>query len=180
MVRWIFLSLFATSLFFLFACEGNLTEPPQDKAYDYFPLKVGSYQVYQVDSVIYDPGIGGIEKDYISLQVKEVVVDTFRDDTNVLMYKTERYERPGEGHEWEIKSVFAKGTEDDKAILLSENLRFIKFLFPPKEFKTWDGNVHFDEYLTVEIAGEPVQIYKSWEYEMTDVGQSLNPGSLCF
>ncbi len=173
MLRSIFWALGVVFLCFLFACDGNLVESPQDKAFDYYPLKIGSYQIYQVDSVIFDPGIGGIEKEYISLQVKEVVVDTFRDETNVLMYKTERYERPEEGHEWEIKSVFARGTEDDKAILLSENLRFIKFIFPPKIYKRWDGNVHFDEYLTVEIAGEPVQIYKSWEYEMTEVGTPL-------
>lgn len=173
MFRSILFGLGAFVLFFLFSCDGNISEPPQDKAYEYYPLKVGSYQVYQVDSVIFDPGIGGIEKEYISLQVKEVVVDTFRDETNVLMYKTERFERPDANHQWEIQSVFARGKDTDQAILVEENLRFIKFLFPPKEFKRWDGNVHFDEFLTVEIAGEPVQIYKSWEYEMLDVGQPL-------
>lgn len=172
MIRTFLLTLGTLFILFLISCGGEI-EAPQDKAFDYYPLMIGSYQVYQVDSVIFDPAIGGIDKEYVSLQVKEVVVDTFRDETNVLMYKTERYERPDDSQDWEIKSVFARGTEEDKAILLSENLRFIKFLFPPKEYKKWDGNLHFDEFLTVEVAGEPVQIFKSWEYEMTEVGQSL-------
>lgn len=161
------------AVLFLVACGGNLVEDPLDRGYDYFPLQVGSYQVYQVDSVIFDPVVGGISQENISLQVKEVVVDTFRDETNMLLYKTERYERPDESHEWEIKSVFAKGTDEDQAVYLAENLRFIKFIFPPKLYKNWNGNVHFDEFLKVEVAGEPVQIFKTWEYEMTEVAQPL-------
>jgi hypothetical protein len=163
----------ALSILFLFACGGNLVEEPLDRGYDYFPLSVGSYHVYQMDSVIYDPVIGGIEQQAVSLQVKEVVVDTFRDETNVLLYKTERYERPDENHDWEFKSVFAKGTDDDQAIYLTENLRFIKFIFPPRKYKKWNGNVHFDEFRIVEVAGEPLEIFKSWEYEITEEGEPL-------
>lgn len=160
------------ALFFI-ACDGNKIENPQDKGYDYYPLEIGRFQVYQVDSVIFDPEIGGINREEISLQVKEIVVDTFRDETNVLLYKTERYERPDENHEWQLKAVLARGTDEDQAIYISDNLRFIKFIFPPREYKQWDGNVHFDEFLSVEVAGEPVQIFKSWAYEMTEVAQPL-------
>lgn len=173
MFKYLSLLVGTISILFLIACNGE-TEEPQDKAYDYYPLEIGRYQVYQVDSVIFDPVVGGIDQKSASLQVKEVVVDTFRDETNTLLYKIERYERPGDGFSWEIKDVFAKGNLDDQAIYIDDNLRFIKFIFPPKQYKQWNGNVFFDEFLTVDVAGEPVQIFKSWEYEMTEVGESLH------
>ena len=162
--------LFIGFIFFIMSCGKNEIAEPTPLGYEYYPLEIGSYLVYQVDSVIFDPDIGGTRKDSSSSQIKEVVVDSFRDASNALMYRIERYHRADENANWVIRNVFSKGIVDRKGIYVDDNLRFIKLSFPLREFKNWDGNLYFDEYLEVDVAGEPIQIFLDRTYEIEEVG----------
>ena len=47
-----------------------------------------------------------------------------------------------------------------------ENLRFLRLIFPLDEGRSWDGHVYFDENREIEIAGERMQPFRNWNYEV--------------
>ncbi len=161
-------------LFFFTDCKDKTTldDFSVDFGYDYFPLEVGKYREYQVDSTTYD--IGPNESVIVlnsTTFVREEITDTITDNLGRLGYKVERSERASAEDSWQIKDVWMAISTDEQAERLEENLRFIKMIFPLKEGAIWDGNRFIDEFTTVQIAGETVEVFKSWEYEVTSIGE---------
>ena len=72
-------------------CGKNETETLPKLGKEYYPLQIGKTATYDVDSIIYDPVSNGVVKiDTFKWQVREFLVDTFRDKSNVLNYTIER------------------------------------------------------------------------------------------
>ena len=49
---------------------------------------------------------------------------------------------------------------------------FISLVFPVEENVQWDGNQFFDPGLIISVAGESIEMYKSWGYEIQSVGNT--------
>ena len=126
--------------------------------------------VYQVDSVIYDITQSGTEQIFSTAFIKEEIVETFTDNTGRQVYRIERYYRQDETNPWEIKDVWTAGVRNNQAERTEENLRFIKMVFPLREGTIWNGNLFIDETTIIPIAGESLEVYKNWEYEVIGVG----------
>ena len=73
MHRLAYLLFLGLSASFFFACESEVEEVDIDFGYDYFPLEVGRSWYYQVDSVIYDPSLGGTDVDSSRTFVRETI-----------------------------------------------------------------------------------------------------------
>lgn len=146
-----------------FGCK-EVKDPFQLPEYDdvpYYPLEVGRFWEYEVDSTIYDP----IEPLYSSTTlVREEVVDTFLDLQNHTWYRIERFERVSDTLPWEIKQVVAATIRGNEALRLENDLTFVKLLFPLTPFKSWNGNKYFDPFTVVFISAEPVEMFKYWDY----------------
>lgn len=150
-----------------------------DEGYDYFPLEVGKYIIYDVDSTVYDPT--GDTSVYSSKTiVKEVVTDTLRDNAGNLLYKLERFERSAGTLPWQVKKVFTASVQGDQAIVKEDNLRFIKLTFPVRKNESWNGNVFFDPSLVVTVAGESLEMFKSWSYKVENTGTAVTIGDFDF
>ncbi|MFT5167157.1 MAG: hypothetical protein ACI8P3_002394 [Saprospiraceae bacterium] len=154
---------------FLHSCKDKSTfeDYQVSLGYEYFPLEVGKYRDYIVDSTTYD--IGPNEVVIIlnsTTYVREAVVDTITDNLDRLGYKIERSERSSLTDPWAVKDIWMMIRTEEQAESLEENLRFVKMVFPLKEGLVWDGNRFIDETLNITIAGETVEIFKSWEYEV--------------
>lgn len=159
----------------------TVTLPPLDLKLEYYPLEVGKYLTYAVDSVVYDPVVGGIDQDSVRLYVKEVVADTFRDDTGVLLYRVNRFERYSDSLPWQLAKVVAIGVENKKsAIRLEDNLRFSKMIFPPIQGKRWEGNSAFDPYREFSVAGERVQIFLDLFFFISEVDEPWEVSGFAF
>ena len=173
---------FTLLLTLLFACNREpIIAPPTDLKLEYFPLDIGKYWVYAVDSIVYDPIVGGIEQDSVRLYVKEEVVDTFRDATGMLMYRIDRYERYADTMPWQIALVVAEGIEDDKsAIRIEHNLRFSKLVFPPFTGKQWEANSAFDTEMSFPVAGEGVRIFRQMLFYIKGVDEPYEFPDLAF
>ncbi len=151
-----------------------------DKGYDYFPLEVGKFMEYQVDSVVYDITAEGSIAIPSSSYLKELVVDTFRDNANRLIFRIERYTKKNLADDWKISDVWTANKDEQRAERTEENLRFIKMTFPLVANSTWNGNMFIDDTQIISVAGESVELYKSWNYEVLSVGESEEIGEVIY
>ncbi len=149
--------------------------------YAYFPLQIGKYIVYQVDSVVYDFAQGGgTSRDSFRTFVREIVGDTLRDQTGLLLYRIERYERRHDTSAWALKSIGTAGRTATQAIRTEDNLRFLKLVFPLDRRSEWDGNLWIDENREIEIAGERMRPFVNWEYEVDSIDVPAVAGAFAF
>lgn len=155
------LILLSSCLFFV-ACEEETASPREDWGYDYFPLNIGQEWHYGMDSIIVKLDISGIVFDSVRLEVKEVLVDTFRDLENELWYRGERYDRRSDTLDWRFSQTFALHRDQQKALRLEDNLEFTKMTFPVEQYRSWNGNLNIDENRFFPVAGAEVQIYRNW------------------
>ncbi len=175
------LSISLLVAFFMASCEKQVTEDFEiDYGFDYFPLEIGRYKVYAVDSVIYDPSNSGTFIDTISLFIREEIIDTFYDSSNELNYVLERSQRYEITAPWSVTDTWYALRDSQKAVLTEENLRFVKLTFPVKQFNTWDGNSSFDPGLIVDVRGETIEMFKNWSYEVIEIPDTETIGSYNF
>jgi len=172
-----FLSL-ATALLFP-ACTDEADDFKVDFGFEYFPLSVGKFIVFEVDSLIFNP-TGPIRIDSSKTFFKEEIVDTLLDNEGNVLFKIERFERKTNSLPWQITKVMTASINDNKAIRTEDNLRFIKMVFPVDDNKTWNGNVFFDPNIIINIAGETIEMFKGWSYRFDAVGVSEVIGDLTF
>ncbi len=138
-----------------------------DLGYDFYPLQVGKYWEYQVDSVVYDDD--GARVDTAQLFFREEIVEQRLDEAGDTVYVAERSERYYADAPWLIREVFSLRRTRTQAIRTENNLSFIKLIFPIRRNKRWDGNLFFNSSLNIPVAGENVQPFLYWEYRYSDV-----------
>ena len=136
-----FLSIILSSGFI--SCKKDKEQGP-DMGYNYFPIKVGSYIVYNVDSFHYynTPTI----IDTFKFQLKEKIQSTYLDNQNRTTLRLERYIRnydpiiPYSALPWIFRDVWAANRTTTTAEKVEENVRYIKLAFAVREGQSWNGN----------------------------------------
>lgn len=174
----VILGAFLCCLFF-FSCNkdkviDNYQSP--DPMHDYYPLHIGDWRIYEVDSIVLRQTLGGaIAKDTSLSLVKEEVVDTFRNLSGELIFRIERFSKPRDNSQvWSNPTVVGKSIQDNKAIHLENNKQFIQMPFPPTLYTSWRGNSAFDAYQDVEVAGNTIQMFApEWDYFIIDNNAQL-------
>lgn len=108
--------------------------------YDYFPVEVGNYSVYDVDSIVYNDFTGEI--DTFNYQLKEVIESDFVDNGGRVSQRIERYNRDNDSAEWHIQDVWQATRTTNRAERVEENVKYIRLMFPVREGLKWDGNAY--------------------------------------
>lgn len=161
--------------------ETEIFDSGAAQQYAYFPLQIGKYIDYQVDSVVYDFGAGGgTTRDSSSTFVRESITDTIRDQNGQLAYTLERYERASTNVPWELRSIETVTRTSSQAIRTENNLRFLKLVFPMDRRSEWDGNIWIDVNREIEIAGERMRPFSNWFYEVDSIDIQANVGTFSF
>lgn len=145
------------------ACQDEI-EPGSLSGFesDFYPLEIGKYWEYKVDSVTY--AIGGSIVTPTTSFIREEVVDTYVDATGDTIARIDKYWKRLETDRWEIQKAFtATISGKNKAIRTEDNLRFIKMVLPPLPGTIWDGNAFIDPFQDFRVGGELVKIYKDWD-----------------
>ena len=122
----------------LAACQTRTLDPAaQDRGADYFPLEVGRWYEYEVDSV----GYGVFGKDSSRYQLREEVTQTFTDLTGATAFRVERFRRRT-GQPWPATpdSVWVAQRDDRKALRTEDNTAFVRMIFPVQDRAAWDVN----------------------------------------
>lgn len=147
----------------ILACTSNETEDrPIDKGKDYYPVELNRSWTYAYDSIVYNRQFRSI--DTISGFLREEISNRLNDIGGYPNYRMERLIKKNEADRWAPNTVWSIQVEDDRLIRAEENLPFIKLLFPTIIEVEWDGNAFIDEYLDVDIQGDPIQMYINWDY----------------
>ncbi len=147
-----FLTIFSiVFLLMLFSCKKE-TEIAVEMGYKYFPINVGHWVVYDVDSFSYNDFTGKV--DSFRFQIKEKIESVFNDNENRPTQRIERYKRLNDTSEWYIKDVWTQNLTSTTAERTEENIRIVKLIFPPSEGIKWDGNKY-------NALGEQSYVYKN-------------------
>jgi len=126
-------------LLFLYSCEKE-ADVEINFGYDYFPTEVGSWRVYDVDSIYYNDLTGTV--DSFQFELKVVVDSKFIDHAGQDSRIIKRYKRDVDSLDWELKDVWTSTLLTSRGEQVEENERFIKLVFPLNENTTWDGNAY--------------------------------------
>ena len=160
--------LLSFTISLLTGCGKNETETLPKLGKEYYPLQIGKAATYDLDSIIYDPISNGVVKiDTFKWQVRELLIDTFRDKSTVLNYTIERSIRPRGTQNWKIESVLTAALTNDHALRTENNVLYIKFPTTFGEKTNWDGNIYVDPSVKMIIAGETLEFFnKKWVYQV--------------
>jgi hypothetical protein len=137
-------------LAFVFSACSEDTEPdPLQMGYQYYPLAIGDYRIYQVTSI----SIQFDKPDTSRYQIREIVKSSFIDQANTLNYRIERSLRPNNNSKWDADSVFVVAKSPSNVVLTRDNTKRVKLVFPVKNGKSWEGDAFNDH--VVDQTKEP-------------------------
>ncbi len=179
-IRFSLFLLVSLTVFFVACNKSEVEDIELDFGYEYFPLEVGRSWEYEVDSIIYDPAVGGTSVDSFRTYILEQISDTLHDNAGSVLYRVERYYRRSDTLLWQIEKIFTLSRDRQRAFRTEDNLRFVKLVFPAGAGKRWDGNAFFDSSLEVFVAGESIQMFNFWDYLILGFEERTAVGSLEF
>jgi hypothetical protein len=173
--------LFLAVIVYLTGCVDDPIESAYpDLTREYFPLQVGSFIAYQVDSIVFDDAPGGNKLDTVSFQLKEEVASINITDFGDTIYYLHRYRRPDETKAWALTDVWTTTTTGTEALRTEENLTFRKLNFPLKFGKRWESTAYINPETSVLIGTENVQPYEEWEAEVLSFDKEGSVGDFTF
>lgn len=120
------------------ACKKDSTIPADPYFRNYFPAEVGSYIIYDCDSIVYDDFNGTV--DTFRFQIKEHYKSSFVDNSGRNALRIERWKKPADTLSWFLKDVWYVVASDNQVEKVEEDVRYIKLSFPVKEARRWDIN----------------------------------------
>jgi len=146
---------------FVFACNKSENMPKPNMELNYFPLKVSSVVIYNVDSTFYDIDFSNNITTY-QFQLKDTVTNKFIDALGNETYRIERYKKMAT-QDWVFQKVITRKIINNRAEEFIDNKRYVRLVFPPTLQSTWNGNLYND-------LGE-------WRHEVKELDVPLTIGS---
>ncbi len=112
---------------------------PVDLGLDYFPVEVGKYVEFLVDSSFVDEQFGASAAVTVQYELREVIAEEFIDQAGRTVQRLERLVKDSVG-EWIIRDVWTQFRSDERAERVEENQRKFRLAFRPGFDKVWDLN----------------------------------------
>jgi hypothetical protein len=154
-------------------------EPTIDVGKSYVPLRVGNFQIYEIDQITYSPLE---EPEELHYQLKTEVVDSFEHNAGGYGYVIRRSLRDSESDSWTYDESWSVRVNDLEAVVNESNTSFVKIAFPVVVGKRWNGNAYnssdADEY-ELTIVNQPYEI-GDMQFENTIVVDQENRVDLLF
>jgi len=125
------------------SCKKEIESPP-DVGYDYAPVNIGKYVVYDVDSTVYDDF--ALDTTYTKYRIKEKLEEIYVDNQGRQAIKLVRYIKmydsliSYDNIAWTVKDVWNYTKTNTSLEVVEEDVRFTKLSFPIKIDATWNGN----------------------------------------
>ena len=138
---------------------------------DYYPLQVGKYVTYNLDSTVYINF--GTKDTVIKYQVKHQIDGQLSDNLGRPGYRVTRYIRKTAANPWVPDNTFMAVPTDFAMEFIENNMRFLKLKGPIREAFTWKGNSHIDTY----SLNSNVKYLDDWNYTYENVNMSQTVGA---
>jgi hypothetical protein len=142
-------------------CKKKTEEVP-DVGYNYAPVTLGKYVIYDVDSTVYDDFNN--DTTYFKYRIKEKLEEEFTDNEGRPAIKLVRYVKKYsplisyDNMAWTLKDVWMLNKSNTTYEVVEEDVRLVKLIFPVKVDATWNGNAQ-------NILGEREYLYKSFDQQ---------------
>jgi hypothetical protein len=159
-------------LIFIASCKKKVVT--YDSKISYYPLQVGAWIIYDVDSTYYNSFT--LTSSLHHFQLKEIIASKFIDASNEEAFIMERYERDSITQNFKFVNKWTTKLSKTKAEKVEENQRFIKLVFPPENNSTWKGNA----YLQVDPNDVNSKFLTDWDYKYTNLDEKKTYGALSF
>ena len=117
------------------ACNETKDVGESDLGYDYYPLSIGNYSIYDVEEINYL--ITGF--DTLNYQLRETIIDSIP-SIDQITYLLRRDIRENASDQWVSDSVWTVARRDNFLAITENNIPFIKLTFPVTLGSEWDGN----------------------------------------
>lgn len=136
-----------------------------DTPTDYYPMHVGSYIIYRMDSLKFINS--GSQDTIVSYLAKEIVEDSITDNSGRTSYRVTRYLSDTNGiSEWTPSIAYMVTPLKGSVEVVENNLRFIKMVTPVQDGISWLGNAHID----TKSDDSPVPYMDGWNYNYINTG----------
>ena len=143
----------------LLACDKSENMPMPDLNSGYFPLKLNSEVIYDVDSTVYSDFNNSTTN--FTFQLKDIVTNKFTDIQGDEAYRIERYKKTAT-QDWFFQKVITRKITKNRAEEFIDNKRYVRLVFPTTLQATWNGNLYND-------LGE-------WQHEVKELDVPLTIG----
>ena len=145
------------------ACQKETETFRSEKIRDYYPLKIGKFITYKLDSTVY-VNLGTV-KEVRSYIIQDKIDALISDNLGRPSYKVRRYIRSKtDSTKWNDLGSYLVTYDSTQLDVVQDNLRFIKLKEPISKGFNWKGNAYINTLTTPEL-----QYLNDWEYEYEQV-----------
>jgi len=171
-MRKLFLLLTIISAVCFQACKKSTDVLNTASVSAYYPLVVGKYITYNLDSTIFINF--GTKDTVISYQVKHQVDALITDNLGRPAYRIIRYKRKTAANAWVSDNTFMAVPTEFAVEFIENNLRFLKMKAPVRNGYSWKGNSYIDTY----SLNSDVKYLDDWDYTYDSLDVKLTLGAL--
>jgi len=170
-MRKILLFAIIPSVLLLASCKKDPETFQSPPVSEYYPLVVGKYITYQLDSLRYINF--GTRDTTISYQVKHTVDALTTDALGRPAYRIIRSIRKTPANPWTPDNTFMAVPTDFAMEFIENNLRFLKMKAPIRNGSSWKGNTYIDTY----SFGSDLKYLAGWDYTFDSVDAPITLGA---
>jgi hypothetical protein len=157
------------TIFFVMSSGCSKTEvgAPAANMSEYYPLQVGKYITYRLDSTVYiNLNTTKVVRTYmVQDKIDAIVKDNLGNDA----YRIRRTMRSNtDTTVWTDNATFLVIPSLRKTEFIENNLRFIKLINPVRDFTTWQGNSQ------INVLNGFLRFYENWEYFYEKTGDPFS------
>jgi len=135
----VFLLFTVLAVFTFNACKKE-TEAPINMGKNFFPLEKGKYQVYKVDSIVWDDFNQSV--DTFHLFVKTTIDTNYFDASlGTQVYVIKKYSS-SDGLQFNYIQTMKAVSTSDRLELTVQDLKYIKLIFPLTSGSKWNSNAY--------------------------------------
>ena len=169
------------SLILITGCDTRFDDPVPEASYgySYYPLQVGKYFIFRIDSIQFDIQTSGIPiKDTGCFFLKEEFTNSYRDASGNEIFRVERSRSANQEGPWIPVDVISSWRNSRQGFRTENNLKIIPLVFPVHQGTLWDGLIFIPEGIQVNIRGESIEFYKDWSFKVLSVDQAESIGGV--
>lgn len=167
----------ASFIFLMFAsCKKENADFTLEPVTDYFPLEVGKYITYNLDSTVFTNFNQALTVNHYQAQYR--VEASVTDNLGRPGFTVNRYLRQDSTQPWAIDNVFTAIAAGKSIEFVEDNLRFIKLMLPIKEGFSWKGNSYLPTYPYPMYNSTGTDFTADWKYTYDSIGVPLTINSV--
>lgn len=161
-------------IFMLMACEKESVSFKTERIKDYYPLKVGKYITYRLDSTVYLNL--GTKKEVHSYLIQDKIDSVITDNLDRPSYKIKRTIRSNtDTTKWNDLMSYLVTFDSTRLELVQDNQRYLKLVEPISNGFSWKGNSYIN---TASIPA--IQYLADWKYIFENVRRPFTVNDISY